>query len=292
MELNELPEEILLIGGGYIAFEFAAISSMAGAKVQILQSDERALKKFDPDLVNMLIKNCEESGINVKVNSKVTKVGKKDNAYLVYAEVEGIVRTFTADLVIHTAGRVPDMDELDLKAANIERDEKGIVVNDYLQSTTNADVYSAGDSASVKGGLPLTPVAGKQASIVIKNLLEGNTLKANFDAVPTVVFSLPPLASIGLTEEQANKKRVKFKKNFQDTSSWYSSRRIGMKNTGFKILIEEKTGKIIGAHILGPNSDETINLFSLAMKSGLTADDIKKAVFTYPTSSYDVQSMV
>src|SRR5918994_3846033 len=169
--------------------------------------------------------------------------------------------------------------------------KSGIKVNEYLQNTSNPSVYAAGDVAA-SGGMPLTPVATYEGEIVATNLLEGNHLTHNYIGIPSVVFTVPPLASVGLHEEAAKSKGLKFKTNYGDTSKWYSSKRIGESHSGFKVLIEESTGKILGAHLLGPHSDEVINIFALARRLGIGSNDLKNMMFSYPTNSSDIRYML
>jgi glutathione reductase (NADPH) len=126
---------------------------------------------------------------------------------------------------------------------------------------------------------------------VAANLLEGNHHKPNYTAVPTVVFTIPPLASVGLREEDA-KRGLKFRTNHEDMSSWYSSRRVNLKHTAFKVLIEEESERILGAHLLGAHAEETINLFALAIRTGLKASDLRAMIFAYPTHASDVIHML
>jgi glutathione reductase (NADPH) len=182
---------------------------------------------------------------------------------------------------------------LNLQAAGIDYDQHGgIKVNEYLQSISNPAVYAAGDAAVASGGLPLTPVAGYHGQIVSSNLLEGNNhLKPAYSGIPTVVFTNPPLAYVGLQEKTAKEQGLKFKTNFQDTCSWYPSRRIGESCSGFKVLIEEGSGginRISGAHLLGPHAEEVINIFALAIRLGISTDRLKEGVLAYPTNSYDI----
>jgi pyruvate/2-oxoglutarate dehydrogenase complex dihydrolipoamide dehydrogenase (E3) component len=153
------------------------------------------------------------------------------------------------------------IDDLDLVAAGVEREnKKGVRVNEYLQSVSNPAVYAAGDAAA-SVGLPLTPVATYEGEIVATNLLEGNHINPNYNGIPSVVFTIPPLASVGLQEEAARKHGLHFKirsANKADTSNWYSSRRVGEKYSGYKVLIEENTDRILGAHMLGHHAEEVI----------------------------------
>ena len=207
------------------------------------------------------------------------------------ASVEKSKQSFEVDMVVHSAGRVPDIDDMTLEKAGVERDKRGVLVNEYLQSVSNPAIYAAGDAAA-SGGLPLTPVASMEGHVVASNLLKGNHRQPNHGGVPTVVFTLPPLSSVGLREEEARKQGLKFTVKNEDTSGWYSSRRVGMKYSGFKTLVEEGSGRILGAHLLGPHAEEVVNIFALAIRLGLKAEDLKTMIYAYPTSASDISYMV
>ncbi len=128
--------------------------------------------------------------------------------------------------------------------------------------------------------------------MVAKNLLKGNTTQPNYAGTPTVAFTLPPIAAVGLTEHQARRQGLKFRVNHQDTSGWYSARRLGETSGASKVLVEEDTERILGAHLFGASADELINIFALAIRHGLTARDLKSMVFGYPTHASDVGYMV
>src|SRR5919199_328520 len=257
LELDYLPERIVFIGGGYISFEFAHIAARAGAKnITILHRSNKPLGQFDPDLVDQLIQSTRELGVDVRLQTEVKGIAKSsDNGLTVnafYIEENGnttkeeiIIET---DMVVHGAGRVPDVETLDLEAAGIEYDKKkGIKVNEYLQSVSNPSIYAAGDVVVGTGGPQLTPIATYDGKIVASNLLKGNHLKPNYKGVPSVVFTIPPLASVGLQESVAKKLGLHFRTNFQkNTSSWYTSRRIGESYSGFKVLVEQRQGNANG----------------------------------------------
>jgi glutathione reductase (NADPH) len=164
-------------------------------------------------------------------------------------------------------------------------------VNEFLQSVSNSAVYAAGDAAA-SGGPPLTPVAGYEGRIVVSNLLKGNHLKAQYVGVPTVAFTIPPLASVGLTEQSAHEKGLKFRTQREITSSWYSSRRVAEDCSGFKVLVEDGTDRILGAHLLGPHAEEVINLLAFAIATNASATDLRDAIFAYPTLASDVRYML
>jgi len=291
LELERLPRRILFVGGGYIAFEFAHIAAGAGAEVRVLHRGSRPLQKFDPDLVAMLVETTKELGVEVGLNTEVVAIERQADGLLVRARTSRQEQSFEADMVVHAAGRVPEIDDLDLEAGGVARTPAGVSVNAYLQSVSNPAVYAAGDAVD-SGGFPLTPVAGMQGAIVASNLLKGNHGTPNYAGIPSVVFTTPPLARVGLTEEAAHAEGLRVATKREDTSDWYTSRRVGLRHTGFKTLVEEGSGRILGAHLLGAHAEEVINLFGLAIRAGIRASDLKHTVFAYPTSASDLSSML
>lgn len=292
LELDQLPPRVVFAGGGYIAFEFAHIAARAGSSVSILHRGQRPLEGFDPDLVADLVQLTRNLGVDVRVGTEVAAIEKRDEQLVVHAQHAGQPIEAPADLVVHAAGRVPEIDDLGLEAANVVRTERGAVaVNDYLQSVSNPAVYAAGD-ATGSGGLALTPVAGMQGRIVAANLLNGNTSAPDYLGIPTVVFTIPPLARVGLDEDDARAQGLQFTVHHEDTTKWYSSRRVALVRSGFKTLVEDGTGRILGAHILGSHAEETINILGLAIRNSLTVSDLKDMVFAYPTSASDIGYML
>jgi glutathione reductase (NADPH) len=291
LELEELPRRFVFVGGGYIALEFAHIAARAGAQVQVLHRGSRPLKQFDPDLVSQLVQATGELGAEVRLTTAVAAIERQGDHLLVHARTGGQEYTVEADLVVHAAGRVPEIDDLDLEVAGVAHEKEGVLVNEYLQSVSNPAVYAAGDAVK-SGGFPLTPVAGMQGDIVARNLLEGNRRTPNYTGIPSVVFTTPPLARVGLLEEAARAQGLRFTMHHGDTSGWYSSRRVALLHTGFKVLVEEGSERLLGAHLLGLHAEEVINLFALAIRAGLRASDLKHMVYAYPTSASDIGYMV
>ncbi len=286
MEIESMPEKIAFVGGGFVSFEFAHLTTRAGAGTAIIHRSDKPLARFDRDMVNMLIESSEDDGIDVRLNSPVTSVETKQDGF----RVNSGDKQLTAELVVHGAGRVPDVNDLNLERANVEMGKGGIIVNDYLQSYSNPDVYAAGDAAAV--GPPLTPVAIMQGSAAARNMVEGNHKKLDYSAVASCVYTEPPLAMVGLTEEEAKEKRINYRLKQQDTGGWFTSRRINNKHAGYKVLIDEDSERIVGAHLLGPSAEEIINIFALAISSGIKASDIKRVPMSYPTASSDISGML
>lgn len=291
LELAHLPQRIVFIGGGYISFEFAHIAVRAGAEVCICHRGARPLEPFDADMVAALVTASRALGITVRLNSAVHAIEQAADGLRVHVATGNQQQSLPADLVVHGAGRVPEIDDLALAVAGVTRNERGVLVNDYLQSISNPAVYAAGDAAA-GGGPPLTPVASAEGRVVAANLLQGNHQKPNYTGTPSVVFTIPPLAAVGLRAEEAVQQGRKFTVHTDKTAAWYSSRRTNEEHTAFKVLVEDETGQILGAHILGAHAEEVINLFGLAMRHGLRASDLKSMIYAYPTKASDISYMV
>jgi glutathione reductase (NADPH) len=248
------------------------------------------LTRFDPNLVDLLMDKFQSVGIDVRTRTKVEAVGKTQEGFSISTSSAGQPTQFEADLVVHAAGRKPDLEPLNLRAADVALKDGKLSLNEYLQSVSNPAIYAAGDAA--QSGPPLTPVSSHDAKVVAANLLQGNHRKPDYTGVPSVAFSAPPIAAVGLSEERARAHRLKFRLNHKKASEWYTARRVAEPTYGFKVLIEEQTERVLGAHLVGPHADEVINLFALAISNGLTAGDLKATMFAYPTGASDIGYML
>lgn len=290
LALESLPERIVMVGGGYIAAEFSNIAARAKAKVTVLQRGDRMLTHFEPELVGWLMESFEAVGIDVRTGTEVTAIETAGDGYRITASSGGQSVTIEADLVIHAAGRVPNLDGLDLDAAGVAVKDRRLQLNKYLQSVSNPAVYAAGDAAQV--GPPLTPVSSHDAKLVVSNILEGNGHKPDYRGVPRVAFTLPPIAAVGLSEEEAQRQGLKFSIKSQKASDWFTARQTAEPVYGFKVMVEEGTERVLGAHLVGPHADEIINLFALAIRHELTATALKQTMFAYPTGASDIGYML
>ncbi|MFH5836275.1 dihydrolipoyl dehydrogenase family protein [Proteiniclasticum sp. C24MP] len=291
LELEHLPKKLVFVGGGFISFEFAHIAALAGAEVHILQRSDKPLKNFDEELVKLLVRRSEEMGIKVHLNAAPFLIEKKEDHYLVYADQDGESILIECDRAVHGGGRVPDIYDMDLEKGNVEYDRHGIRVNEYLQSISNHRVYAAGDAAATRG-LPLTPVAGKESAVVAENIWLGNGRKVHYGVMPSIVFTQPKLAIIGLTEERAARKGYDVSVNRINTKNWYTYKRTNEPYAMVKTVVNNKTGKLLGVHILGSNADELINYFALIMKFDLPYDEVSDMIFAYPTSASDLKHLL
>lgn len=288
LNLAELPRRIVFVGGGYISFEFAHIAARAGAEVTILDRGARQLKMFDPDLVDMLLERSRATGIEIVAEAAIERIADADGGHRVIYRKADETHAIKADLVVHGAGRVPAIDHLDLAAAGIETEHGGVKVTPWLQSSSNPRIFAAGDAAASLGK-PLTPVAVFEGKIAASNMLKDKRTEPDYTGVPSVVFTIPELARVGLLEAEA-RERGDVDVSFTDTSGWFSQKRLGESHAGAKI-ITDKNGEILGAHMFGPDYAELINVFSLAIKLELTAAQVKAMPAAYPTGASDVGSM-
>jgi glutathione reductase (NADPH) len=290
LDLEELPDEILFVGGGYIAFEFGHLAARLGVKVQIIHRGALPLENFDRDLVKDLLRVTEELGIKVVLNTLVTGISTENDKVLVHTSSESKTETFTASVAVHAAGRTADIEGTQLDKINVVYGNKGVDVNELMQSVSNPNVFASGDVNN--RGLPLTPVAGKESMIVASNLLKGNHLKIDYGYIPSNMFTLPVLASLGLTEQEAERQGLNYTVNYSETTEWFSSKRLNEPVSSFKVLLDKNTDKIRGAHLSGPNAEEVINVFAVAMNAGVRGGLLKKMIFSYPTNSSDIVYML
>ncbi|MEO6504604.1 MAG: NAD(P)/FAD-dependent oxidoreductase [Terrimesophilobacter sp.] len=291
MNLPVLPPRILFLGGGFISFEFAHIAARAGSTPTIIDRGLRPLKEFDPDLVELLVTRGTEVGIELRRSTTIRAIERTGKTYQVSVERPEGFETIETDLIVHGAGRVPDLSRLGLNAAGVEWGEHGVKVAGHLQSTTNKAVWAVGDAADTDG-MPLTPVAVSEGKVAASNMLKGTTIAPDYAGVPTVVFTIPELARVGLLEEEARAAGFDLNVRFSDTGSWYSNYRIGESAAAVKILIDKSNNTIIGAHMFGPGYSELINFLGLAIKLGLTTRQLKSVTTAYPTVGSDLGSML
>lgn len=290
LSMKQLPRRIALVGGGYIAAEFSHIAARAGAEVTVIQRGPRMLTHFEPELVGWLMESFDKIGVRVVTNTTVVAIERNDSGFVVHGATDGDKIAVEADLVVHAAGRAPALDRLNLKAADVAVAQGRLKLNQYLQSVSNPAVYAAGDAA--QHGPPLTPVSSHDAKVVADNLLEGNQRMPDYRGVPSVAFTLPPIAAVGMGEQEARKSGARFRLKCERAEDWYTARRVAERVYGYKTLVEEGTGRILGAHLVGPHADEVINIFGLAIRHGLTANDLKSTMFAYPTGASDVGYML
>lgn len=289
LELKKLPRSLVFIGGGVIAFEFAHVLARAGVKVTILEILPRPLPLRDRDPVKKLLHETRRLGVEILTEVKTKAIEKQGNGYEVAFDYYDTTHTITADMVANGAGRIADIDKLALDVAGVKRDQRGIIVDDYLRSVSNPDVFAAGDALATA---QLSALATYEGKVVVHNLTHEEMISPDYNSIPNAVYTVPALASVGLTEAAASEKDLKFEARINDMREWRSARTYAETAAYAKVLVEEGSDKILGAHILGHGATEIIHIFALAMKHRITAKELAETVYAYPTFASDIRFMV
>ena len=280
---------MVFIGAGVIALEFTHVFARAGTKVTIIELAGRALPRHDADVVDVLVEATRALGVDIFTAAKTQSIEKSAAGFTVTFEHAGEVKTVEAACVANGAGRIPDVEDLDLDAGGIDHQGFKILVDEFLRSTSKPDVFVARDA----GPAPqLSPAATYDGRIVGHNITNGTMRSPDYTPIPSAVFSIPSLATVGLTEAAATDAGLKFEAKVNDMTSWRSSKMHAESAAFAKVLVETGTGKILGAHILGHGASEIIHLFSWAMKLGMTTQDIKDQVSVYPTFANDIKFLI
>lgn len=285
-----LPDSLIFIGGGVIALEFAHVFTRAGTKVTILEVMDRLLPAADADAAEALREATEQAGIDVLTEVEVEEIAPVGERLEVRFRHRGESQALAAARVANGAGRVPDVEALDLDAAQVEHDGARIALTEHLRSVSNPNVYAAGDAVAETA--QLSPLATYEGQVVGANIVEGDRHVPEYRSVPSVVFSIPPLAGVGLTEAQARERGLRFEAKATDMRGWLSARLYGAPAAYAKVLTEQDGGRILGAHLVGKRAEEVIHLFAMAIKNELGREDMAAMVYAFPTFSSDVKSMI
>ncbi len=287
---RELPASVVFVGGGVIALEFGHIYARAGAKVTILEVLPQLLPALDADAVKQLAAESERIGITIHTGVKVKAIQSERGNLGVVFEKDGRELNVAAARVVNGAGRIANVDTLRLEAANVAHDRGRIALDPYLRSTSNPNVHVCGDA--VPSTPQLSPVATYEGDIVGRNIVEGPRHKPDYASVPASVYTVPALASVGLTEAAAREKGFKIGVHTTDMLSWFSARTYAETVAWSKTVVDEATDRILGVHLVGHSGEELINLFALAMGLGITATQLREKVYAYPTFTSDIKNLI
>jgi glutathione reductase (NADPH) len=300
LELYDRPASVVFLGAGVIGLEFAHVFARAGCRVTILEIADRPLGPFDADAVAQLVAATRAAGIELATSAKIASVEKKDAGFVVNYEHGGQEHSLATSYVVNGAGRVAAVEDLGLDAAGIEHEGARVKVDRFLRSASNHDVSFAGDAQA--GKPQLSPVATYDGRLAGDNAVAALAASANggesqltapdYRAVPSCVFAIPTLASVGLTEEAARKAGIELDVRAVDMHGWKSARTHAERHAWAKVLIDAKTRAIVGAHLFGHGADETIHAFAFAMKHGVTADELATTVYAYPTFHSDIKYLL
>jgi glutathione reductase (NADPH) len=293
LDMENPAGRILFVGGGFISFEFAHFAARLGpegTRCLILEVGDRPLKPFDSEMVDLLVRASAEEGIEVRTGVQIESVERGPSGFTATA---GTGETFDADLVVHGAGRSPNIETLDLDSGGIAHTRKGIVVDRGME-TSNPNVFAVGDCAAT---VQLARVADHEAHVAANNILSklgrARSREIDYGSVPAVLFTYPQFAMVGKTEDALKREGVAYTRSFSGNLEWPTYTRIGMKHAAFKILTGTD-GKILGAHMLSDYGSGVINTVRMAMIQKTSATDLywQSVMTPYPTRESDLLYML
>ncbi|WP_313040771.1 glutathione-disulfide reductase [Sphingobium yanoikuyae] len=281
--LDECPKRIVIVGGGYIANEFAGIFHQFGSHVTMVNRGGTLLRGYDEQIRDRLLQISTMKGINFRFNAQMEKIEKKEDGTLCVHFKNG--DPVAADIVLFATGRQPHTDGLGLENAGVEIDDKGAIKVDEYSRTSCESIYAVGD---VTDRLQLTPVAIREGHAFADTVFGNNPRTVDYSCVPSAVFSHPPLAGVGLTEAQA--------KNKYGTVKVYTSDFRPMKNVLagrderalYKMVVDATTNKVVGLHMIGPDAPEILQAAAVAVKAGLTKQDFDDTVALHPSMAEEL----
>jgi len=283
-ELKKLPSRILIVGGGYIASEFSGIFNGLGVDVTQIYRGNKILRGFDSDIRDHVMDSMITRGIDIKCGINVIKCKKLFNKLVVTLSDSSIIET---DCVLYATGRLPNTSNLGLEEMGVVLDSVGAVKINELQQSSVGSIYAIGD---VTNRLNLTPVAIRDAISFVETAIKNNPSFPDHKLVATAVFTRPEIGTVGLTEEEAIKTHSIeiYSTKFNPLANTLSGRD---ERTLMKMIVEERTGKVLGCHLVGPNSAEMIQLAAVAIKMGATKDDFDKTCAVHPTMAEELVTL-
>jgi len=285
--LENLPKRAVIVGAGYIANEFAGILQAFGVAVTLVTRGDRMLRGYDNELVERLVTMSRAKGIDVRFNFPLTGVFKQpDGSLFVDGGNEGVIET---DMVLWAIGRTPKTSGFGLEAAGVDVDAQGAVcVNDYNQSSVPS-IYAVGD---VTNRVQLTPIAIREGHAFADSVFGNRPRTIDYSAIPMAVFSSPPIAAVGLTEEEARAEfgdAVKiYRSDFRPMKNVVSGR---MERGLYKMVTAGPDERVVGLHLIGPDSSEVLQAAAIAVKAGLTKQDFDDTIALHPSMAEELVLM-
>jgi glutathione reductase (NADPH) len=284
------PGSVIFVGGGVISLEFGHVYARAGTAVTILEALPQLLPAMDADAVARLQAESERIGIRVSTNVSIKRIESAGGRLRVVFTHDGTESAAEADRVVNGAGRIANIDAIDLAAGQIAQANGRVTVDKYLRSTSNPNVHVCGDALPISP--QLSPLATYEGDIVGRNIAEGAKHSPDYAALPTSVYTVPALAAVGLTEAGARQKNLSIDVHVNDMLGWFSARTFAETVSWSKIIVDRRSDRIIGAHFVGHEGQELVNVFALAIKFGISASQLKDFVYAYPTFSADIKHML
>lgn len=290
LELSLLPSSLTFVGAGVIAFEFAHVLARAGTQVTLLEVAPRVLPTVDEDAAARIAEVTRDLGVRIETAVTIERIETRGDGYSVHYRKEGRSIAPSSQVVANGAGRVADLAGLNLAAAGITLDRGQIELDDYLRSVENPNVFFAGDA--IPGRPQLSPLATYEGNVVGFNLTHGELQVVEYGHQPAAVYTVPALATVGLSEADATEAGLDFEVRTNDMLEWRSARTYGETAAWAKVLLEKKSGLILGAHLVGHGAEETIHTFALAIEKEIPAMELASRVYAYPTFHADLKFLV
>ena len=284
--LEKLPKRAVIAGAGYIANEFAGIFNELGVEVTLVTRGDKMLRSYDQEIVEKLVGISREKGIDIRFNFKCPAIRKKADGSLLVESGDG--SDVEADLVLFAVGRVPKTLDLGLEAVGVALDKDGAVFVDEYNRTNVSGIYAVGD---VTNRVQLTPVAIREGHAFADTVFGNNPRTIDYGAIPTAVFSNPPIAGVGLTEEEARAQLsdVKvYKSDFRAMKNVLAGRN---ERALYKMVVDGATDKVVGLHLIGPDSAEILQAAAIAVKAGLTKQAFDDTVALHPSMAEELVLM-
>ncbi|MDI3397595.1 glutathione-disulfide reductase [Pseudomonas sp. V88_4] len=285
--LKELPKRVLVVGGGYIAVEFAGIFHGLGANTTLLYRGDLFLRGFDGSVRNHLKEELTKRGMGLQFNADIARVDKQSDGSLKATLKDG--RVLEADCVFYATGRRPMLDNLGLENTDVQLDDKGFIKVDEQYQTTEPSILALGD---VIGRVQLTPVALAEGMAVARRLFKPEQYRpVDYKMIPTAVFSLPNIGTVGLTEEEAREAGhdvVIYESRFRPMKLTLTD---CQERTLMKLVVDGKTDKVLGCHMVGPDAGEIVQGLAIALKAGATKRDFDDTIGVHPTAAEEFVTM-
>ena len=286
LELREPPESMIVVGGRALALEFAQVFSRLGSKVTLLQRSDRILPQHEPAVSEALARYLTGEGVNIHTGVMIDRLSKDEDLKRVEATVNGKHVSFDASEILFATGRKPDLDGLGLGSAGVETLDGFVKVDEYCR-TSNPSVYAAGDCAV--GGTQLETLAAKMGNAAVRNAFEGASVSINLREIPSVVFTDPQVAAVGYTEEEYMERMGHCSCRTVEMGLVPKAQIIRDARGLVKVVVDPKTKRLVGGQIVAHNAAELIHELTIAVKFGLTIDDVIGTTHVFPTMSEGIK---
>ena len=283
--LESLPASVVIVGGGYIAVEFAGIFHGLGVDTTLVYRGDLFLRGFDHEMREFLAGQMRQKGIKLLFNTRINSIDKQGNRYLVNSPDTA---DLTTDLIMYATGRRPNTNGLGLDAAGVKLNDKGAIVVDAEYRSSTPSIYAIGD---VTDRMNLTPVATAEGTALVHNLYNNQSRRVDYRDIPTCIFSQPNLGTVGLTEEQARQEYA----NVEIYKSRFTNLKHTLTGNGektlMKIIVDKDTDKVLGVHMVGADAGEIIQGIGIALKAGATKAVFDTTIGIHPTAAEEFVTM-